>query len=104
VPWGTGSRPAPTWLYVRQSCDAVRIEVHEHGSSYDLVVDGPGLRRRLIECEDTWAVIERQIAEETHLLALGYTLERFTLDRREQKLDAPVTVRKVLHHRERTRS
>src|SRR5689334_11884998 len=81
VPWISGPQPAPTWLYMRRG-ESVRIEVRDHGSSYGLMVDGPGARRRLIECQDPWAVIESQLAEETHLLALGYMLERFTSDRR----------------------
>ena len=106
VPWISGPQPAPTWLYMRQG-ESVRIEVLDHGSSYGLMVHGPGHRRRLIECQDPWAVIESQLAEETHLLALGYMLERFTVDRRRsisRQSAEPVTVGKILRHRERTRS
>lgn len=103
MPWTTGSESAPTWLYLRRSSEAVRIEVRDQGSCYGLMVDGPGERRRVIECQDPWAVIERQMAEESHLLALGYTLERFSLDRREPQPDLPEAVGKVLRHRERTR-
>jgi hypothetical protein len=87
--------------------ESVRIEVRDHGSSYGLMVSGPGHRRRLIECQDPWAVIESQLAEETHLLALGYMLERFTVNRRPPLLRRPArptTVGKILRHRERTRS
>ena len=106
MPWITGSQPAPTWLYTRQG-EAVRIEVRDQGSSYGLVIHGPGHRRRDIECPDPWAVIERQLAEETHLVTLGYMLERFTSDRRRsssRRVVRPATVGKILSHRERTRS
>lgn len=106
VPWISGPQPAPTWLYMRQG-ESVRIEVLDHGSSYGLMVHGPGQRRRLIECQDPWAVIESQLAEETHLLALGYMLERFTVDRRppfSRPPARPATAGKILRHRERTRS
>jgi len=106
VPWISGPQPAPTWLYMRRG-ESVRIEVRDHGSSYGLMVDGPGARRRLIECQDPWAVIESQLAEETHLLALGYMLERFTSDRRRQISRPPAKAAasgKILSHRERIRS
>ena len=106
VPWISGPQPAPTWLYMRQG-ESVRIEVRDHGSSYGLIVHGPGHRRRLIECQDPWAVIDSQLAEETHLLALGYMLERFTSDRRRllpRGRPRPATAGKILSHRERTRS
>jgi hypothetical protein len=82
MPWASGSQPAPTWFYTR-GADSVRIEVRDHGSAFELVVCGPGARERSQECVDAWAVIECQIAEETHLMALGYTLERFTSDLRD---------------------
>jgi hypothetical protein len=84
----------------------VRIEVRDHGTVFELVVCGPGRRTRFLQCEDPWAVIECQIAEETHLLALGFTLERFTADRRgdERSWGRPVRVGKTPADRERTRS
>jgi len=100
------SHAVPTWLYTRGR-DSVRIEVREQGSTLSLIVQGPGVRRRVVECDDRWTLIERQIAEEARLLTLGYTLERLTSGRR-----APAgarrggrTVRgKILRHRERSRS
>jgi hypothetical protein len=83
VPWFTGAQPAPAWIYSRQT-DTVRIEVRDHGSRFGLVVTGPGSRRRFLECADAWDVIQRQIAEEAHLLVLGYVLDRFTADRRSR--------------------
>jgi hypothetical protein len=106
VPWLTGSQPAPTWLY-RRGTDSVRIEVRDHGTTFELLVFGPGGRKRVLECEDPWAAIECQIAEESHLLALGYTLERFTADRRRpdgRRLPRPVWAGKNPPHRERTRN
>jgi hypothetical protein len=84
VPWVTGSPPAPTWFYTRGR-DSVRIEVRDHGTTFELFVSGPGARKRFVECPDHWAVVESQIVEETHLLALGFTLERFTADQRTER-------------------
>jgi len=81
VPWKTGSQPSPAWLYTR-GVDTVRIDVRDQGAEYVLLVRGPGRRRRFVECADPWAVIEAQIVEEGHLLALGYSLERFHADSR----------------------
>lgn len=106
VPWVSGSQPAPTWLYTRGT-ESVRIEVRDHGAWFELVVRGPGERRRFVECADHWAVIESQIAEEAHMLALGYTLERFTTARShadESACDGPVAVRNTPANREETRS
>ena len=103
--WVTGPQPAPAWLYTRGT-DSVRIQVRDHGSAFELVVSGPGERQRVLQCADPWAVIESQIAEETHLLALGYTLERFTANRRkgdDRAWGRPVKVRKNPADREGTR-
>src|SRR4051812_18346790 len=59
VPWITGSPPAPTWFYTRGR-DSVRIEVRDHGTTFELFVSGPGARKRFVECADHWAVIESQ--------------------------------------------
>jgi hypothetical protein len=80
VPWATGSQPSPSWFYTRGN-DSARIDVCDQGSAFIVVVHGPGERRRCIECADPWAVIESQIAEESYLVALGYSLERFNADR-----------------------
>jgi hypothetical protein len=69
-------------LYTRGE-ESVRIEVFDQGAALGLLVFGPGHRRHFLECPDPWAVIECQIAQEAHLLAQGYALERFTADRRQ---------------------
>jgi hypothetical protein len=87
--------------------DSVRIVVRDDGSGLSLLVQGPGPRRRVIECADRWTLIERQIAEEARLLALGYTLERFTSDRRRQprrRGGGRGASGKILRHRERSRN
>jgi hypothetical protein len=100
----SGSQASPTWLYSRGR-ESVRIVVREQGSALSLLVQGPGPRRRVIECGDRWSLIERQIAEEARLLALGYTLERFTSDRRRQPgRRGRAASGKILRHRERSRS
>lgn len=81
VRWKAEPQPSPAWLYKRGP-DTVRIEVRDRGTAYVLAVCGPGQRERSIECQDPWAVIESQVAEEGHLLALGYSLERFHADSR----------------------
>ena len=105
VSWVTGSPSAPTWLYTRGG-DSVRIEIRDQGSEFELVVSGPGGRKRFLQCTDPWAVIECQIAEETHLLALGFTLERFTTNRRrnDRTCERPVRARKNPSGGEETRS
>jgi hypothetical protein len=101
-----GLYSVPTWLYTRGP-ESVRIEVHEHGLTLSLLVHGPGSRRRIVECDDRWALIERQIAEEARLLALGYTLERCTSARRgpaARRRRGQAGSGKILRHRERSRT
>lgn len=81
MPRNTRSQPSPAWLYSR-GAEKVRIEVRDRGTGFVLVVCGPGQRERSTECADPWSVIESQITEESHLLALGYSLERFHADSR----------------------
>lgn len=102
----SSSQPPPIWLFSRGR-DSVRIVVREEGSALSLLVQGPGPRRRVIECADRWTLIERQISEEARLLALGYTLERFTSDRRRQprrRGGGRAASGKIQRHRERSRS
>lgn len=83
----------------------MRIGVRDRGAAYVLVVCGPGLRERSIECADPWAVIESQMVEEGHLLALGYSLEHFHADSRNpSNPPAQWASGKVPGRRERTRN
>ena len=84
MPWLSGPQAAPAWLYTRES-DTVRLEVRDVGSAFELLSSGPGQVRHVYRCTDALALINQQMQIEQGLVAAGYSLENFVIDRRVAK-------------------
>jgi hypothetical protein len=80
--FAAGRATRSVWLYSRGR-DNVRIEVRELGHALQLVVSGPGTRQSAYDFADAAALFEHQASRESHLLAQGYCLERFSTERRK---------------------
>ena len=71
------STPRVRWVYVRGN-ETIRVEAWDYAGRSQLLVCGPDTRRRIYDFDDALALVQHQADYEAHLLALGYSLERFT--------------------------
>ena len=65
------------WVYVCGDA-TIRIEACDDGGRPQLRVCGPDTRRRIYDFDDALSLVQHQADYESHLVALGYSLERFT--------------------------
>ena len=85
------STPRVRWVYVRGN-ETIRVEAWDDAGRSQLHVCGPDTRRRIYDFDDALALVQHQADYEAHLLALGYSLERFTSTRaRPECLIRPAT-------------
>ena len=77
-----------TWLFTRGG-DSVRLEVRRGSTGPQLVVRGPGSRRRYYDCADDFAVLAHQAEIASRLRSQGFDLELFITERRRHPRDEP---------------
>jgi hypothetical protein len=61
----------------------VRLEARAHGTGFKLHINGPEKRRAVKHFADVVTLLGYQAEYERFLVALGYTLEQFTSERRK---------------------
>ena len=76
-----GTGPQTAWLFTKGN-ESIRLEVHADRNVVRLLVKGPGRKRAAHEFPDMTALVSYQSSYEQQLAAQGFSLERFTSERR----------------------
>jgi hypothetical protein len=92
-----GPKTRTTWLYTKGH-DTIRLTVDGHRHGFELVIAGPGRRRKALEFSDAMSLVQHQSTLEASLLIQGYSFEGLTtvrcgsVDRRafRRRTDRPV--------------